>query len=207
MPVTHIQNHLGPHTGPRIYAHNKRGIQMHMQIKRTYNNGSKCTQTHFPHPKEILPSKDHCPSTFPLGKTRPRLALSALSPPWPRTGPALPALACLGGALPALSCQLPAQQRAQCPVLLAAAHAHCRPHPLLLGCHLSIWDPAWAPPSPFLQAVGRVPDPQSWGPAGEAFWQDPRSKGEPIQSLPPPSPGLFFFFRLTPHLTTVGSPQ
>lgn len=100
----------------------------------------------------------------------PRQALPCL--PWPAwVGPRL---------LPA-----PAASSAQGRVPHAAA---CRsdmslgpPPPPRPACHLSIWAPAWAPPRPFLQAVGRVTGPQSWEPGG---------RGQSIHS-PPPLPCPF----------------
>lgn len=104
-----------PHTGPWTHAHKKGVTRMHMQVKHTYNNGSECTQTHLPYPRET-PQHRPLPLNLPSWQTWPRLAPSVLSPLWPKTGPALPAPACLGGALPApnASCQLSTGHSALC---------------------------------------------------------------------------------------------
>lgn len=129
VPVTHTQNYQGL---PQIhgYVHTTRE-----EYKCTHKSkaqavmGVSCTNASL-HPKEIPPHRP-LPSALHLGKTRPRLAPLAPSPPWLNVSPALPAPACLGGAQPAssASCQLSRGHSA----LLAAAPTGCQPHPLLPG--------------------------------------------------------------------------
>lgn len=171
-------------TAPRIRASSKRGLQRHTQIRHTHNR-SACVHTHHPHPKRNSPSRDHCPSTFCLGKTRPGLAPLALSSPWPGTDPARPAPACSGGAPPApsASCQLSTGQGAL-GSWLPPRHV-AGPTPSSWACRLSTWAPAWVLPRPFLQSAGRASDPQSWG---LREGQDPSGKAQPIPSPLVPSP-------------------
>lgn len=119
-----------PHTDPRTQAHDKGATQMHVQTTHTITGVSVHKRTS-PTP-EKPPAQATVPQPSILANTAQACPISSIhSLAQDRPCPACPNL--LGWGPACSQCQLPAQHRAQCPVLLAAVPARCQLHPLLLG--------------------------------------------------------------------------